>query len=243
MLVRKAFAALSVLLLTAGVAAADVKIVKSTHVDGFTIMGQTQPPDDKEQTTWIGKDKMHMDQGDTATIVRLDLMKLFVIDHTKKVFNVLDLPVDLSELVPPEMKQMLTMMQFQVTVSPSDESKQIGEWAARRYDMTMSSMMFTMKSTMWVTKVAGYDPESFNKMYVHLNSLQPGMADAVKEMSKVEGLVVEQNGVMTMAGTEVGTSEKTLSIDTLDAPAGTYDPPADYTEEPFDFMSRMQRGR
>ena len=241
MLIRKTLAVLFVVLLSAGIVAADLKVVKQTHQDGFTIMGQTQPPEDREQTTWIGKEMMYMDQGGNATVVRVDLMKLYVLDHTTKTYHVLDLPVDLSTLVPPEMQPMLAMMQFQVTVTPTDEHKQVGEWEARRYDMTMTSQMFSMKSTMWVTKVAGYDPEAFNAMYVHLNSLQPGMADAVKEMSKIDGLVVEQLGVMTMMGSEVGTSEKTISIENIDAPAGTYDPPADYTEKPFDFMERMQR--
>jgi len=227
--------------LSAGIAAADIKVVKQTHQDGFTIMGQTQPPEDRQQTTWIGKEKMFMDQGESATIVRVDLMKLYVIDHTNKTYNVLDLPVDLSTLVPPEMQPMLAMMQFQVTVTPTEEHKQVGEWDARKYEMAMTSQMFSMKSTMWVTKVAGYDAEAFNSMYVHLNSLQPGMADAVKEMSKIDGLVVEQQGVMTMMGNEVGTSEKTISIEDTEAPAGTYDPPAGYTEKPFDFMARMQR--
>jgi hypothetical protein len=78
-------------------------------------------------------------------------------------------------------------------------------------------------------------------MYVHLNSLQPGMADAIREMRKLEGLVVEQQGVMTMMGNEVGTSERAISIENIEAPAGTYDPPAGYTEKPFDFMEKMQR--
>jgi len=241
MLVRKTLAVLFVVLLSAGLAVADIKVVKQTHQDGFTIMGQTQPPEDREQTTWIGKDMMYMDQGDSATIVRVDTMKLYVINHTDQSYHVLDLPVDLSALVPPEMQPMLAMMQFDVTVTPTEEHKQVGEWNARRYDMAMTSQMFSMNSTMWVTKVAGYDPQAFNSMYVHLNSLQPGMADAVKEMSKIEGLVVEQQGAMTMMGTEVATSEKTISIDNIDAPAGTYDPPAGYTEKPFDFMERMQR--
>jgi hypothetical protein len=241
MLVRKTLAVLFVVLLSAGLAVADIKVVKQTHQDGFTIMGQTQPPEDRQQTTWIGKNMMYMDQGDSATIVRVDTTKLYVVDHTTKTYHVLDLPVDLSTLVPPEMQPMLAMMKFEVTVTPTDEHKQVGEWNARRYDMSMTSQMFSMKSTMWVTKVAGYDPEAFNSMYVHLNSLQPGMADAVKEMSKIEGLVVEQQGVMTMMGTEVATSEKTISIDNIDAPAGTYDPPEGYTEKPFDFMERMQR--
>jgi hypothetical protein len=241
MLIRKTLAVLFVVLLSAGIAVADLKVVKKTHQDGFTIMGQTQPPEDQEQTTWIGKEMMYMDQGDNATVVRVDLMKLYVIDHTTKTYHVLDLPVDLSALVPPEMQPMLAMMQFQVTVTPTEEHKQVGEWNARRYDMTMTSQMFSMKTTMWATKVAGYDPEAFNSMYVHLNSLQPGMADAVKEMSKIDGLVVEQQGIMTMMGNEVGTSEKTVSIENIAAPAGTYEPPSGYTETPFDFMARMQR--
>ncbi len=178
MLVRKTLAALFVVIFSAGIAAADFKVVKQTHQDGFTIMGQTQPPEDREQTTWIGKDMMYMDQGDSATIVRVDIMKLYVINHAAKTYHVLDLPVDLSTHVPPEMQPMLAMMQFEVTVTPTEEYKQVGEWKARRYDMSMTSQMFSMKSTMWVTKVEGYDPEAFNSMYVHLNSLQPGMADA-----------------------------------------------------------------
>jgi len=241
MLVRKTLAVLFVVILSAGIAAADFKIVKQTHQDGFTIMGQTQPPEDRQQTTWIGKDMMFMDQGDNVTIVRLDTMKLYVINHAAKTYHVLDLPVDLATLVPPEMQPMLAMMQFQVTVTPTEEYKQVGEWEARRYDMSMTSQMFSMKSTMWATQVAGYDPQTFNSMYVHLNSLQPGMAEAVKEMSKIDGLVVEQEGVMNMMGNDVGTSEKTISIENIEAPAGTYDPPAGYTEKPFDFMERMQR--
>jgi hypothetical protein len=239
--VRKTLAALAVILLASGFAIADTKVVKMTHVDEFSIMGQTQPADDKEQVTWIGTEKMHMNQGDTATIVRLDLKKLFVINHSTQTYHVLDLPVDLSSLVPPEMQQMLTMMQFDVTVTPVDERKKIGDWDAQRFDMTMASQMFTMKSTMWVTKVAGFDPAAFKEMYVHLNSLQPGMAKASEEMGKINGIVVEQKGVMTMMGNEVGTSEKAISIEDLEAPAGTYDPPTGYTEKPFDFMAQMQR--
>jgi hypothetical protein len=241
MIVRKTLSMAFVVLLTAGFAAADIKVVKQTHVDGFTIMGQSQPPDDKEQTTWIGKESMFMDQGSSATIVRLDTMKLYIVDHTDKTYQILDLPVDLSALVPPEMQQMLAMLKFDVTVTPSDEYKQVGEWRARRYDMTMTSQMFSMKSTMWVTEVAGFDAAAFQSMYVHLNSTNPGMAEAAKELAKVNGIVVEQQGVMTMADSEVGTSEKAISIENVAAPPGTYDPPADYTEKPYDFMAQMQR--
>jgi len=244
MFARRTLAASFLIVLSASFAAADLKVVKQTHRDSFTMMGQTQPAEDTEQITWIGTDRMNMNQGGTSSIVRLDTKKLYVINHTAKTFNVLDLPIDLAALVPEQMRPMLGMMQFEVTVTPSDEHKKIGEWNARRYDMTMTSQMFTMKATMWVAKVPGYDSETFKEMAVHLNSLQPGMADAVREMSKVDGLVVEQQGVMTMSmmgNTTVSTSERTSSIEELDAPAGTYDPPPDYTEETFSFEKMLQR--
>ena len=244
MFARRTLAASFLIVLSASFAAADLKVVKQTHRDSFTMMGQTQPAEDTEQITWIGTDRMNMNQGGTSSIVRLDTKKLYVINHTAKTFNVLDLPIDLAALVPEQMRPMLGMMQFEVTVTPSDEHKKVGEWNARRYDMTMTSQMFTMKATMWVAKVPGYDSETFKEMAVHLNSLQPGMADAVREMSKVDGLVVEQQGVMTMSmmgNTTVSTSERTSSIEELDAPAGTYDPPPDYTEETFSFEKMLQR--
>ena len=108
----------------------------------------------------------------------------------------------------------------------------------------MASKMMTMESILWASKHPAFDQEAYFKMALHMASLQPGMANIAKEMHKVQGLVVEQEGVMTMAmmgDVSVKTSEKTSSIEKLDPPAGTYDPPADYAEKPFDFMSQMQR--
>jgi hypothetical protein len=243
MLARKTLATLFVVLLTAGAAAADIKIVKLTHRDGFTMMGQTQPPSDMEQTTWIGTDRMHMDQGDTATIVRADIGKLIVVNHTDETYSILDLPIDLEKLLPPEMaKGFLAMMTFEVTVTPTDEYKTIGDWKVRLYNMTMTSKMMSTEATMWATTDIDLDHEAFHRLYTEMVSLQPGMADAAKEMRQIKGIVVEQETVMTMMGnTTVKSSDTTVSIEELEPPTGIYEPPADYTEEPFDLMASMQR--
>ena len=241
----KTLAILTIVLLAAGAASADLKVVKMTHKDGFSMMGQNQPPEDTEQTTWIGTDRLHMDQGATATIIRLDLKKLFVINHNDKTYNVLDLPVKLEDFMPPGMaEQMKLMMTFEVTVTPSDESKAVGDWTAKRFDMKMTSKMMVMEAVMWAVEHPDLDTEAFYAMYEHMASMQPGMAAAATEMRKVNGLVVEQQAVMTMpmmGDVSIKTSEKTTSIETLDPPPGTYDPPAEYTEKEFDFMASMQR--
>jgi hypothetical protein len=243
MLVRKTLAALFVVLLSAGAAAADIKIVKMNHRDGFTMMGQTQPPSDVEQTTWIGVDRMYMDQGDTATIVRADIGKLIVVNHPDKTYSILDLPIDLEKLLPPEMaKGFLAMMTFEVTVTPIDEYKTIGDWKARRYTMKMTSKMMSAEATMWATTDVNLDLDAFHHLHEEMVSLQPGMAAAAREMRAIKGIVIEQETVMTMMGnTTVKSSDATASIEELDPPAGIYDPPPDYTEKPFDLMASMQR--
>lgn len=243
MFARKTLGAVFVILLTAGAAAADIKIVKMNHRDGFTMMSQTQPPSDVEQTTWIGADRMYRDQGDTATIVRTDLGKLIVVNHADTTYSILDLPIDMGKLLPPEMaKGFLEMMTFEVTVTPIDEYKTIGDWKVRLYNMTMTSKMMSAESTMWATTDVDFDQDAYHQLHEKMVSLQPGMADAAREMRQIKGIVVEQETVMTMMGnTTVKSSETTTSIEELDPPAGIYDPPADYTEKPFDFMASLQR--
>ena len=245
MQIQKAFFVVAVVILVAGTASADLKIVKMEHTDGFSAMGRNTPPTDDEQVSWIGADRMRMDQGDQSTIIRLDTQKLMVLHHDDKTYNTLDLPIDLTQFMPPGMADQVTaMMTFDVTVTPTDETKTVGTWKTRRYDVTMTSKMATSTITMWVTKDAKFNQEAFYSMYEHLNSINPGLADMAKEMRKVEGLVVEQDSVTTMTimgNVTIKRTEKATSIEDLAPPPGIYDPPADYTEKPFDFMGAMQR--
>lgn len=241
---RRTLVFLMAIVMFSGIVAADLKVVKMEHTDGFSVMGRETPPSDMEQVTWIGSDRMRMDQGDQSTIIRLDTQKLIILNHDDKTFSVLDLPVDLKEFMPPGMAdQMMAMMTFDVTVTPTDETKMVGEWKARRFNVSMTSKMATSTMTMWATEQAGLDQETFYSMFEHLNSMNPGMADLGKEMRKIEGLVVEQESVttMTMMGDiSIKRFEKTTSIEELDPPEGSYDPPGDYTDKPFDFMGSMQ---
>jgi len=244
MKIQRALLIAAVVVLAAGAVSADIKIVKMEHTDGFSAMGRTTPPVDQEKVTWIGKDRMRLDSGDSGTIIRLDQMKLYLLNHNDKTYNVMELPVDLTQFMPPGMaEQMLAMMTFEVTVTPTDEEKMIGEWKARRFDVSMTSKMATISISMWATQDVEFDQEAYYAMYEHLNSTSPGLDKMAKEMRKLDGLVIEEEGVTTMTimgNTTIKKSQKTLSIEDLAAPEGTYEPPADYTEKPYDFMKAMQ---
>ena len=232
------------ILCAAGVAGADYKVVQQHHQDGFTMMGQTNPPSDEEHVTWVGDKMMRMDQGSTSTVVLMDAKKMFIIKHDNKNYTEVDLPVDIASLMPPGMaEQMMAMMKFDVTVTSSDETKKVGEWTAKRYDMKMTSAMMSMDSVLWASTETPINFADYFDLYSEVMSLQPGMESMMEQMGQIDGYVVSQEGTMSMkfmGETTVSSSDVVISIEEVDPPAGTYGPPADYTREEFDYMAMMQ---
>jgi hypothetical protein len=232
------------ILLAAGLAGADQRIVQNHKQDAFTMMGQTQPAVDEQHVSWIGDRKLRMDQGSTSTIVAVDANKMYVIDHDAKSYTEIDLPVDLEKVLPPGMaEQMMAMLNFQITVTPSAETKKIGEWNAKRYDLKLTSAMMTVDSVLWASTETPVDHAGYHDLYANIVSLQPGMSGMVDQLRRVEGFVVAQEAKMTMqmmGDTSIGSSDVVVSIEQVEAPAGTYAPPAGYAREDFDYMKMMQ---
>jgi len=233
-----------VVLLAVGAASADYKVVLQHHQDGFTMMGQTQAPTDEEHVTWIGNKKLRMDQGSSSTIVDVGAGKMMLLDHDDKTYTEVDLPVDLAALMPPGMaEQMMAMLKFDVTVTASDETKKVGEWNAKRYDLKMTSAMMSLDTVIWASTETPIDQAAFFDLFSVVMSLQPGMDSMMEQMRQIDGYVVSQEAAMSMkfmGETTVGSTDVVTSIAKVDAPAGTYDPPAEYAKEEFDFMARMQ---
>ncbi len=241
---RRAVAAVSVILLAAGVVAADTKIVKATHTDGFQMMGQQQPAKDEESVTWLGNGRLQVNQDGSSFIVRPDQKKMYIVNHGDKTYFELDLPIDISKMLPPGMaEQMMQMMKFDATVTPTQETKKVGPWTARRYDVSMKSAMMQMTSQVWSTTDLKLDFDAFKSMSEQIMLMQPGMADLVAEMGKIDGIQVASEGTMTMMGANVKMSERTVSVDEATPPPGTYEVPAGYAKQAFDFMKMQQIGK
>lgn len=208
------------------------------------MMGQSQPAADDEYVTWLGDGRLRLDQGSTSTIVALDAKKLYIVNHDDRTYTELDLPIDLASLLPPGMaEQVSAMMQFDVTVTPSDETKKVGEWDARRYDMTMVSSMVNMSSVIWASTEPAIDARAYMDLYSRVMGLQPGMESMVEQMRRIDGFIVEQDtstSMKFMGDKPIGSSNLVTSIESVDPPAGTYRPPADYASKEFDYMAMMQ---
>ncbi len=234
-----------VIVMAAITAGADVQVVQQHHQDGFSMMGQDQPASDENNVTWIGDGKLRMDQSSSSSIVNLATKKMVIVSHDTKSFNEIDLPIDLASMLPPGMgEQMMAMMKFDVTVTPSAETKKVGPWTAKRYDLKMTSSMMNMESVLWASTETPVDYSSYHELYSSVMSLQPGMDSMMTEMKKIDGFVVDQKATVTMkmmGETSIASSDTVISIEEMDAPAGTYEAPVGYERKEFNYMEMMQK--
>lgn len=208
-----------------------------SHQDEFEMQGQTQPARDSEAEIWVGDDVIVRDDGQSRVILTAE--KLYLVNHEAKAYNVLDLPVDLAELLPEEMmgqyEQMKEMATMSAEVSPTDETKEVGDWSAQRYDVTLTNKMgFTMDQVIWASADVGVDAGLYNDLTEALARLQPGGGEWVDALDSIEGFPVLRETTMTLGpDTAVKTQETLLSVEEKDAPEGIFAPPADYEEQPF----------
>jgi hypothetical protein len=246
-----AVAALALLIQT-GVRA-DVFMKQKHHTDAFQMMGRSQPAKDAEETMWIAKDMVRNDQGETSSILRLDKKTLTMLNHQKKTYS--EIPLDFDKIskemtegtdqskegMPPGMPDMMkNMMKFKMTVTPAGESKKIGQWNCKKYQETLETGMSKTESVIWASEDIKIDPELYTKLSTAMLAMMPGfkesMADLIKEAKKIKGVYVRTEASTTIMGNAMNTTTELLEIKEGTAPAGIFDPPADYKQVKFEGM-------
>jgi hypothetical protein len=227
---------------------ADVYIKQKNHTDGFSMMGQSQPARDDIFVTWMSKDKARMDHGaDSSMIVRMDKKVMYMISHADKAYTEMPLDSkgdifssaiagsDMSDEEQAQAKKMMAgfskMMKPKVSVKDTGETKKIKNWNCKKYDMTMSMMGTTTKFETWATEDIKIDYELYRNLTFSIMGQTPGVEDMMKEMEKIKGVVVLQEGTMSMMGTDVKSSQELLEVSNKSAPAGTYEVPSGYKKQ------------
>lgn len=241
---RRAVLPILLCLLAAGASGDSLFTVKS-HTDAFKVAGQNQPAKDTQVKIWISGDKMRRDDGEQSMIVRLDRSRLYMVNHETKTYSEISLPIDIKKMMPKGSEAMADQiangMKLTVQVTPKNETKKINQWNAKRYDVAIQSAMgMKISSILWVSKeIDGYVP--LNRLSATLASLQPGSTAWVKELEKIDGYPVLQEASVDALGAKFGTREELIAAEEKPAPAGTFEPPAGYTAQPYNPIAGMSR--
>ncbi|MEW6413169.1 MAG: hypothetical protein AB1483_11985 [Candidatus Zixiibacteriota bacterium] len=235
---------------------ADQYIKQVTITDPVSIMGQNQPGRSDTTVVWIGDTRSSMQSpGKQWVIYDATDNMLYFVDHNKKAYSEMsaDIGKAMEEMMPSEegegadeeaemMKGMAQAMMasMEVTVTPTDETKKIKDWDAKKYVVVMKMPMGTTTTDVWATDDIDLDFEMFQNAANGAMALMPGFEKMRQEMLKIHGVTVESVTEANMMGAVIRSTLEVLEWEQKDAPAGTYDIPADYEKvDPMEMQPEM----
>ena len=137
-----------------------------------------------------------------------------------------------------QMKGMMGAMggKMEVTVTPTEETKKIQDWTATKYMVESSMPMGSRTSETWASEDIKIDRQLLNMANNALMAVMPGFKDIIKEMNKIDGVVIYSIDEMNMMGTKVTSSLKVVEFAEKDPPANVYEIPEGYTKKEMSMM-------
>jgi hypothetical protein len=233
---------LSLVLMLAAFASADIYIKSKAHTDAFAVMGQSQPAKDETTEQWMGDDKFATITSEMSFVVDLKKNVFYWINHGNKTYLESALPLDMTKLVDPQMAQMMAqMMKMTVTATPNSQTKKIGQWNCSGYDVAINMMMMPMKMSVWASTDVPFDVDKFMKMYANILKAQLRLDDAaLQEMMKVKGYWIATEVNAEIMGAKMHNTTEVVEISNKTAAASVYSVPAGYTKKDKLSMQDMQ---
>ena len=234
----------------AGPAAADHFIKQVVHSDAVEMMGQTQPASDDTTSVWVSEGKSCMIDAEGKSYIYHAADNMFyMVDPSKKTYS--QMKADFSGAVDDavgednteeaeKMKAMANQMMgsMKVTVTPTEETKTIGDWQATKYVMEISMPMGKTATEIWSTEDVEIDYEAFKSVANGSMAIMPGYDKILEEMQKIKGIPVYSVTEMSMMGATMKSTMEVIDLSDADAPAGTFDVPEGYKK-----VDMMQMGR
>lgn len=220
------------------VAGADSLLTLKTQQEAYQMAGRDVPAQETTVEMWIGDGRVSRDDGKNTVILRTEPDELYVINHDERSFARIELPFDFASTIPEGMEEMAAQWKMTAEVTASDETKTVGEWSARRYDISMSNPMgLAVELVMWASKDLEIDYDTFNKLSLNLLGMQPGGEEMAEELAEIEGYPVLQETTVNMGDTTYTTREELVSAEEKTPPAGTYEVPDGYSEKDLSKMA------
>jgi len=230
---------IALVLLGAGFLQAGVYLEQQMHSDAVTIMGQTQPARDSIQKIYLENNRMASENDNMTMVVRLDLKKIYFINHKAKSYMVSDLPLKF----PPEMEKMFQSFQFQTDVRKTGETRQIGGYNCEGVEMNLTGFM-NMKIKMWLTGDIQLPYQEYYNMATEMVAYSPAMKQMMEKMKSLGNkFSVEQEMTGEVMGAKTRTLTKLVKFENKALPAELFAPPAGYKEKPLNFQEMMQQQR
>ena len=214
--------------------AEDIYMKRVIHTDPITMGGQTQPASDDTTEIWLSKDAAYTSTPNGNVLVRADKHVMYYMNPEAKTY--FEIPMSLlgasKEAIDsmPANPMAAMMGSVTMTVTPTEETKKIGDWNAKKYNVQLNLGFGVSNSEYWTTEDLDADHDIMTAATTAAMSMLPGYEDIVKEVGKIEGVLVESSTEVSMMGAVVKSYDKLIDFSKKNAPAGTFEIPEGYTK-------------
>jgi hypothetical protein len=216
--------------------AADTCVKIASHTDEYYFGGEMNPAVDRTTEVWYGEEKVAIVTGTQKVVIDAGAGTLTFVEMRDSSFARTTLPFDWSKLVAKETLGFLTRYARHGEVRETSETKTIGAWKCRRYDVTSwidaeDGRYNEREEKVWVSADPPIDWELQRRTSADALRLANYDAVLVEALSRIEGLSVEVEATVYVRGLAVGSSERVVEAADRTPPPGVYEVPAGFREK------------
>ena len=211
--------------------AADTWIKQVVHRHAFSLLDKTYEDEEEEIETWIGRNRMAVHGKSQSLLLLLDREVLYVLDHNRKTYVQMPIPIDLEEFYPAQLLQL--MQTVTVNLSVADESVELDRRTCHVFQVEIESLMMSMRIKVWGTVDVPFDWKVYKeRMYPELAKVLFKLPEeAAREFSEIAGFPYRSESVFSFMGVEVRSEMAVVSMDRKAVPDNVYSLPENYTQK------------
>ncbi|MFQ6070051.1 MAG: DUF4412 domain-containing protein [Candidatus Aminicenantales bacterium] len=223
----------------------DVHISKIKHTASFSLMNNSTEQGNERGETWISRNKFRLDKGKASSlIIRLDLEKLYLINHKLKTYSEVDLPLKPDKIFPPPALKLLEEMKVSGEVIDTGEEKKIRKWKCRKYLIKIKASLMDidieLNQQYWVwTKIRG-KLNLYQKFQGEVLLLNPLLKEFMAKIKKIDGYPILIKSSLKMLGAEIKSVDEVVSVERKKAPQGIYELPEGYKMTDYSYPSFLR---
>ena len=210
---------------------ADTYIKQVIQSKAYVLEGQEHGAREEIIETWIDKNRLAVHGQGRSLIVLLDKKVIYYVDHVKKTYVEMAVPVDVNQYFPESLEQL--MGQVTVAVTPTEEFQKFEKRECRVYEVDIDSFMISMKMKVWATLDVPFDRKSYlEEMFPELAKVTYLLTGNVAaELLKIEGFHYRTEMVLNFMGAELESNQEVVEMARKPVPDNTYSLPRDYTKK------------
>jgi hypothetical protein len=245
---KKILAVIFILLTGWVFANADVYIKIKTHTDSRYDAGVIIPAKDSIEEIWIGDRKIVFitERGPLYRLLNENPTKIYDLENDlvsiifpkKKIYAQSPLPLDRSKLLTDQHYSRLQMFKIKGIVKKTDETKKVGEWNCKKYELETWMMdeghrVVEKDISLWMTTEVPFDLDMYGKAAANERKLRDFRYDddLLSEWNKIKGCQIALEMTSYYRGVARRYYEEVVEISKKNPPKGIYSVPPGYTKK------------